>query len=35
LHETMGLREEYTHVQYIYQILIPTYGDSSFQCVLL
>ena len=29
------LREEYKHFQYIYQILIPTYGDSSFQCVLL
>ena len=27
------LREEYKHFKYTYQILIPTYRNSSFQCV--
>ena len=27
------LREEYKHFKYTYQILIPMYGNSSFQCV--
>jgi len=31
----MLLREEYKHVQYSYQIISPTYVDSSFQYVLL
>ena len=31
----LHIGEKYKHFQYIYQILILTYGDFSFQCVLL
>ena len=31
----LHIGEKYKHFQYIYQILIPTYRDSSFQCNLL